>query len=106
MVEYRKGQKVKTLFNNITITKATKSRVKGNPTIKMHITTSPYGMIHTRIFSPDLPRKPPVTAEMKMEEFQTMMEDQEEFEGESILEDFEDFVMGFIILIPYFIVIH
>lgn len=46
-------------------------------------------------FSPDLPRKPPVTAEMKMEEFQTMMEDQEEFEGESILEDFEDFVMGF-----------
>ena len=39
-------------------------------------------------FSPDLPRKPPVTAEMKMEEFQTMMEDQEEFEGESILEDF------------------
>ena len=32
---------------------------------------------------------------MKMEEFQTMMEDQEEFEGESILEDFEDFVMGF-----------
>ena len=30
-----------------------------------------------------------------MEEFQTMMEDQEEFEGESILEDFEDFVMGY-----------
>ena len=42
---------------------------------------------------------------MKMEEFQTMMEDQEEFEGESILEDFEDFVMGFVILIPYFVVI-
>ena len=62
--------------------------------------------VHNRTFSPDLPRKPPVTAEMKMEEFQTMMEDQEEFEGESILEDFEDFVMGFIILISYFVVIH
>jgi len=60
------------------------------------IKTNPEGnnvlvlITNTCIFSPDLPRRPPVTAQMKMEEFQNLIQEQE-FEGESILEDFDDF---------------
>ena len=41
--------------------------------------------------SPEIPRKPPVTAEMKMEEIQHMIDDDEDFDDSILEHDFDDF---------------
>ena len=46
---------------------------------------------HNQQKSPEIPRKPPVTAEMKMEEIQHMIDDDEDFDDSILEHDFDDF---------------